>query len=321
MKRLLQKSCDNSWRHRVHALQALCLIAFSLTSCISNKHQQTDGAGLISEGSHRINSSIPRRNYLFSVIPWGVTSAEELRSWRIADQVVAEHYVNFGSSVTFNRLPRETYFFISYRRGDKTFWTRQKHPLPKGELVFSDGQNLARARCGNRLSPVPISPTEIGGPPEAALNFPELPVPPEPTFPTLSVPVSYPLFFPDLPAVVSEFPGIVPPVSPGVPSPGLPISRGFVVPPGAPVSPQWLANSPQWPANMTGQAPIPTAYSYPPAEVTPSADPVPGALAVTPSAAPIPEPATMTYCLIWVVLFGGPIGSRARDFVSRSRKG
>ena len=48
--------------------------------------------------------------------------------------------------------PRSAY--VSYRRGDRTYWTRDRVWLKAGETVLTDGATTIRARCGNCVSDV-----------------------------------------------------------------------------------------------------------------------------------------------------------------------
>ena len=49
--------------------------------------------------------------------------------------------------------------------------------IPAGETLISDGENLARVRCGNRLSPVVAKPVAATDPAEEELDTPEF-IPP-----------------------------------------------------------------------------------------------------------------------------------------------
>lgn len=123
----------------------------------------------------------PRKIYPFSVIPGGAYSSEELALARRVDRVVATHYADFAASnVTVRSLPNNEFLYVSYRKADRVYWTTDKHRIPKGESLLSDGKHLARTRCGNRLSAVPEFPVLYGPQPtDANLNAPELPGPVE----------------------------------------------------------------------------------------------------------------------------------------------
>jgi hypothetical protein len=111
-----------------------------------------------------------RKIFLHSVIPGGVFSADELARARRTDPVVALHYADFGSDTHVERLTKDELVYVSYRKADKVFWTQKKHRVCEGEAVITDGKNMARSRCGNRLSKTPQSPTAKNEPSESALN-------------------------------------------------------------------------------------------------------------------------------------------------------
>ena len=116
-----------------------------------------------------------RKVFQHSVIPGGVYSGAELARARRTDPVVARHYLDFGVDGRVSRLSRDELVYVSYRRGSKVFWTQRKHRVCAGEAVVRDAKgNLARSRCGNRLSKTPKLPTAETEPSEAALNAPEV---------------------------------------------------------------------------------------------------------------------------------------------------
>jgi hypothetical protein len=112
-----------------------------------------------------------RRVYKFSVVPGGVTSRSDLVHMIRTDKVVAEHYAGFAvdkASLQIVDKPRAVH--VSYRKGDKVYWTANKVMLARGETVLSDGHNLIRTRCGNRISDTPQLPVEANGPGEDTLD-------------------------------------------------------------------------------------------------------------------------------------------------------
>ena len=130
-----------------------------------------------------------RKNYRLSVVPGGVYSAAELDDSRTADRVVAEHYADFGSAVFRRTLPADTLMYVSYRVANRVYWSAKKHRIPKGEPLLSDGKNMARTRCGNRLSLVTKSPvSKEHEPDESMLSLLELP-PSEPSSPLAGIPL------------------------------------------------------------------------------------------------------------------------------------
>ena len=92
--------------------------------------------------------------------------------------MVGKHYSDFkiGKSHTI-QLDRPVAMYVSYRRNNQVYWTRNKMVIPAGESLISDGENLARVRCGNRLSPVAAKPVAAIDPDRESLETPEF-VPP-----------------------------------------------------------------------------------------------------------------------------------------------
>jgi hypothetical protein len=185
--------------------------------------------------------------YPYSVIPGGVRNSAELRNAVAHDEVVARHYSDFDlREIRVARLQEARAVFVSYRVGSQIFWTKNKLILPAGETVVTDGEHMARTRCGNRISEAPVGPVlnpepspeamEIpadGGllaAPESSLELP-LAVPPATT---IVVPQQTPasIFIPIIPPL---FPIGGMPSSPGMPTGPLPPPNG--TPPPTSVTP------------------------------------------------------------------------------------
>jgi len=112
-----------------------------------------------------------RRVYRYSVVPGGAASRDELARVLKRDKVVAAHYAGFEvdkAHLATVRAPRAVH--VSYRKGDKVYWTAKKVRLPAGESLLTDGRNEMRARCANRISDVPRLPVEAHAPDLAALD-------------------------------------------------------------------------------------------------------------------------------------------------------
>jgi hypothetical protein len=82
------------------------------------------------------------------------------------DPVVAAHY----SEIALHRVRREQVnvprlAYMSYRIGDRVYWTQHKVPLRAGETILTDGDTTIRARCGNLISDVAMTPTSPDEPP------------------------------------------------------------------------------------------------------------------------------------------------------------
>ena len=108
---------------------------------------------------------LSRTVYPFSVVPGGVYTPEEVATAIDQDPAVARHYD--GIALAAMRVmevdgPRQAY--MSYRIGDQIFWTKHRLPLHPGERILTDGDAAIRARCGNRLSDVPMTPTSDAEP-------------------------------------------------------------------------------------------------------------------------------------------------------------
>ena len=160
-----------------------------------------------------------RKIYPLSVIYGGAYSAEELNRSRRLDSVVQAHYADFGKNAVVQQAPKDLLMYVSYRKSDRVYWTKTKRRIPAGELLLSDGRNLARTRCGNRLSFTPQQPAapdkEL---PEEAFDTPEAPkvaipfdVPPPPM-------TEADLYVPASPLLADLLPSALPPSFPASPS-------------------------------------------------------------------------------------------------------
>ncbi|KQV33785.1 PEP-CTERM sorting domain-containing protein [Massilia sp. Root335] len=112
-----------------------------------------------------------RRVYPYSIVPGGVIDRRELAHAVVADKVVAAHYAAFDTArATVETVGKPRAVYVSYRKGDKVFWTSKKLQLAEGETLLTDGRNEIRTRCGNRISDVPQLPVEAKGPSEEELD-------------------------------------------------------------------------------------------------------------------------------------------------------
>lgn len=150
--------------------------------------------------------------YPYSVIPGGAESAQELRETVQHDPVVAAHYADFNiAQAHVVRVDEDRAVYVSYRIGDRVFWTNKTLTIHKGETLLSDGAHEARTRCGNRLSATPVMPVSPVQPPDEVLMAPEAPV----------------LFTGNIPE--SPLPPLVPPATPAAPP--TPPTTGTIIPP------------------------------------------------------------------------------------------
>jgi len=115
--------------------------------------------------------------YPYSVIRGGVRNRTELIKEISKDPVVAAHYSDFDSSqAEIVRVQDEKFVHVSYRIDEKIFWTAKKIRLGPGEALISDGKQLARARCGNRISVTPQEPVAEAEPQPEVFNTPYISV-------------------------------------------------------------------------------------------------------------------------------------------------
>jgi len=170
-------------------------------------------------GNSVLSASAARPLYPYSVIPGGVASRAELTYAVFHDPVVAGHYADFDlAKARIVRLDRDRAVYVSYRLGDRVYWTKKTLRLFKGEALITDGVHEARTRCGNRLSDTPLGPVSPLEPPPTAMAAP-LP-------PTLFAVNQPPPVFPLSPPL---------PPPPGSPPPSGPPGGGIIPPPIFPI--------------------------------------------------------------------------------------
>jgi hypothetical protein len=168
-------------------------------------------------------SDSTRAVYPYSVIPGGVESASELRNSVVHDPVVAEHYGDFDvARARVIHLDQDRLLYVSYRLGNRVFWSKNRLTLLKGETVITDGANMARTRCGNRLAEAPVGPVMAA---EPALET----APPE----VAQVLAGAPALL-GAPFVPGDVP-LAPPPAFGIPPDSGSPGGGIIFPPGTPI--------------------------------------------------------------------------------------
>ena len=135
-----------------------------------------------------------RKVYPYSIVPGGAqTLAEAKRA--MSDPAVRINY----AGIDLNKLKQvvltaDLSGYVSYRYGDRVYWTSKVLHLKAGETIFTDGQHIVRGRCLNCYSANPMLPTRAQEPaekvldtpmevPAVALTFPTLPLPAAPVLP------------------------------------------------------------------------------------------------------------------------------------------
>ena len=190
---------------------------------------------LISDLALPLNS---RPVYPYSIIPGGVSSPKELKSAIATDPLVASHYSGFDvAKARVIRLNKDMAAYVSYRRGNKVFWTSHKLVIRAGENIITDGLHSARTRCGNRISETAAKPVDGKEPLIAQLETPE----PE----VQSLPIGSPLapWIGSNPGASLSVPpgpnhgGVLPPIVPTIFGGGSPFHPSHNPPPTNPVPP------------------------------------------------------------------------------------
>jgi len=187
---------------------------------------------LLATESVSVPLRLPRRVvYPYSVIPGGVQTPEDLRQMSEHDRIVGSHYAGFDfRSARIVELDQPKLVYLSYRMGDKVFWTGKRISLHKGEKLITDGRMTARTRCANRVSETAqpaVSPAE---PPAANFEQPfvgtagQIPFPGD--FNALGPSREFSGFGPEGPTASSSAPfpgrGLPPVYPPPIPSKGCP---------------------------------------------------------------------------------------------------
>lgn len=130
---------------------------------------------IANEDSFRPNTEA-RPIYPYSVVPGGVQDARELKWVAEHDPIVAAHYAGFDyDHARVVRLVLARTAYVSYRIGNRVYWTRRRITLHKGEKVITDGKITARARCANRVEELPQQATSSSEPPAAKFEAPVRP--------------------------------------------------------------------------------------------------------------------------------------------------
>ncbi|HEV3201591.1 MAG TPA: hypothetical protein VGZ73_27015 [Bryobacteraceae bacterium] len=131
-------------------------------------------AGVLADVRPAVFRDRPRPVYPFSIIRGGAYSGEELVHALESDPVAKSHYDMFQRAQL--RSVRSTFVkpvYLSYRKGNLIFWTSHPVSLHDGETLLTDGNLYARARCGNRISLVPLAPVAKVEPVPDVLDTPE----------------------------------------------------------------------------------------------------------------------------------------------------
>jgi hypothetical protein len=186
-------------------LVVLLLAVFAgCTANHSSKARRKTGQTHVAESS----GTTTRRVYPYSLIPGGVESAAELQTYSAVDSALADHYRGIGAGLVLTKSNEDQRLYASYRIAGAIYWTKNRILVHADEGVLSNGRDMIRARCGNRLSVTPQLPINKFEPP---LVYTDRFIP--------QVVVLQPpgLIEPYAPPALPDFPAVAPPVRSSLP--------------------------------------------------------------------------------------------------------
>ena len=142
--------------------------------------------GLVADGERlalppaeeRADAGRERPQFRHSIVMGGVYDRDDVERAVRTDATVDAPYRDIDVQKLEPHVlsaPRQAY--VSYRIGHRVFWTRKPVTIQAGETVLSDGSSAIRARCGNRISDLPMEPTSGVEPAEGELDEPVEPAP------------------------------------------------------------------------------------------------------------------------------------------------
>ena len=192
------------------------------TDAISQSENSQIASGIAADLSSEAGTNgRVRRIFGHSLVPGGIHSIADLAIVTRRDPALAEHYQDFdlsqGRLVT---LDRDILGFVSYRLDGAIYWQKRPALIAKGEQVLTDGSNVIRARCGNRIAESPHFPVSPAEPTDMDIVVGELTAPPDAPFDPSKAPSAPPevsVNSAEPPANQSEAPGAPPSAGPGGP--------------------------------------------------------------------------------------------------------
>jgi hypothetical protein len=155
-----------------------------------------------------VMDQVKRKVYPYSIVPGGAENVHEAKV-AMTDPAVQAHYAGVNlAQLKEVKLTTNLSGYVSYRWGDKIYWTKKMVTLRAGETVFTDGSHIVRGRCLNCYSALPMLPIRPNEPTEAILDAPvEMPETVY-SFPKL------PVLAPELPIPPGELTPVVPTIVP-----------------------------------------------------------------------------------------------------------
>jgi hypothetical protein len=192
-----------------------------------------------------------RKVYPYSIVPGGAATVDDAKV-AMARPDLRANYANIDfSKLRQEKLATNLSGYVSYRYGDKIYWTKKKLTLRAGEMVFTDGVHTVRGRCLNCYSAFPMLPIRPNEPSEKVLDVPvDVPVFAY-KFPLL------PVESPALPAPPGELTPVVPILPTGTPITGPGGGIWYPIIPIIPPIHRHHPGSPTPPITITGGSPPP----------------------------------------------------------------
>ncbi len=223
--------------HRAWSIAALCVCVLGVVSAALALYVVRHRGPMVQRVAQKLPSRFTRRVsyersfvlveetrkvYPYSIVPGGAATLDEARlAMNRAD--VRANYANVDFAKLHEvKLETNLAGYVSYRYGEKIYWTAKKLTLRKGETVFTDGVHIVRGRCLNCYSAVPMLPIR----------------PKEPTEKVLDTPVDVPVFAYKFPLLPVEAPTLPP--TPEELTPVVPILPVAPLTPGAPGGGFWF---------------------------------------------------------------------------------
>ena len=110
----------------------------------------------------------------YSVVEGGVHTEADIEAARTNDPIVDEHYRYTPKPEHLALITAVVKGYVSYRRGDQIYWTKNQVEFTDWVWAGDVGgefRPVIRARCGNRVSDVPMMPVEDKQPDLDALEL------------------------------------------------------------------------------------------------------------------------------------------------------
>lgn len=210
-----------------------------------------------------VATEVKRKVYPYSLVPGGAANVREAKI-AMTEPANRVNYADMDlAQLKQVKLTANLSGYLSYRWGDKIYWTKKALTLRAGETIFTDGTHIVRGRCLNCYSARPMLPVRPNEPSAKVLDTPvEMPL-------TVYAFPKLPLIAPELPVPPEELTPTVPVLAPVLSTVGKTAGGGF-----------WFPILPI----------IPPIHRHPKQPSPPGSPQPPGSPPVIPPVAIVPEP-------------------------------